>query len=590
MKNVNIVTLASVLLLAGQAQAGNTEMDSNANISSGDGNTLIGTDAGRSTIDENDNTFVGWQAGYYNRADDNVFVGAQAGYTNFLGTRNSFVGVRAGYGNVNGDDNTFFGTEAGYSNTSGSRNTFLGEESGHDTTEGDDNTFAGEDAGKYNVTGYRNTAVGNDALYGGTSPGATNNSWGNTVFGRDAGEDVDGGIRNTFIGSMAGVDVGGGNFNTFFGARTGEHTEHGNYNTFVGVLAGRDNNRTNQYDTSDRNTYLGVGSGSILREGSDNVVLGAFADFVAWTDSDADIESGFADGWGTSSGMPTLGDLGQGSSYNISRATIVGAAAVGSVSDVLVVGYNAEATLRAEGSIAIGTNTYVNHSNAVVIGDNASSHADNTVILGNDSTVSWEPYVDATTALGSSDYRFSDAVTETLTTLAADDSAASWTLAADNGADNGDSWQISAADNGDLSFNNNLDGSFVAKLTLANSGDIELAGDITLASDERLKTAIEPLTNGLQLIRLLEGKRYRWKPELHRDNDVHLGFIAQQIEAVVPELVLDNAEGIKSVNYVEVTPLLVNALQQLGAESDAIDAELSALNAEIEQLAQQVGL
>ena len=76
----------------------------------------------------------------------------------------------------------------------------------------------------------------------------------------------------------------------------------------------------------------------------------------------------------------------------------------------------------------------------------------------------------------------------------------------------------------------------------------------------------------------------------HHDDREHYGFVAQEVEAVLPELVTKNNEGIKSVNYVEVTPLLINALQQLNAESAAIDEELIQLEAEIERLAKQAGL
>jgi len=60
----------------------------------------------------------------------------------------------------------------------------------------------------------------------------------------------------------------------------------------------------------------------------------------------------------------------------------------------------------------------------------------------------------------------------------------------------------------------------------------------------------------------LRGINYRWKTDASSD-PLELGFIAQEVEQVVPELVYtDPDNGIKSMSYGNLTPLLVNAVQE----------------------------
>mgnify|MGYP003306334350 CR=1 FL=1 len=55
-----------------------------------------------------------------------------------------------------------------------------------------------------------------------------------------------------------------------------------------------------------------------------------------------------------------------------------------------------------------------------------------------------------------------------------------------------------------------------------------------------------------------------------------LGFLAQEVEDVLPELVSTDAEGTKSVNYVGVVPVLVEALKEERAARTALEARLDA--------------
>jgi len=83
----------------------------------------------------NNNTAVGYQAGYLNTGTNGTFLGYQAGYTsNATGSNtggNTCIGTQAGYGLTTGSYNTFIGVSngangAGYLITTGSKNTILG--------------------------------------------------------------------------------------------------------------------------------------------------------------------------------------------------------------------------------------------------------------------------------------------------------------------------------------------------------------------------------------------------------------------------------------------------------------------------------
>ena len=84
---------------------------------------------------------------------------------------------------------------------------------------------------------------------------------------------------------------------------------------------------------------------------------------------------------------------------------------------------------------------------------------------------------------------------------------------------------------------------------------------LTSPSDRRLKQEIVPLSDALHKIMALHPKSYYMK-DVHRTNQRQFGFIAQELEATVPELVYTKADDMKSVNYIQLIPWLTAALQE----------------------------
>jgi hypothetical protein len=95
-------------------------------------------------------------------------------------------------------------------------------------------------------------------------------------------------------------------------------------------------------------------------------------------------------------------------------------------------------------------------------------------------------------------------------------------------------------------------------------------------SDLRLKKNIRPLTETDSLERLyaLNPVQYEWRDEKIGAGPQY-GFIAQEVEKTWPELVLtaDDAQGTKSVNYMNLIAPLIEAVQQLKAGNDKLRTE-----------------
>ena len=108
------------------------------------------------------------------------------------------------------------------------------------------------------------------------------------------------------------------------------------------------------------------------------------------------------------------------------------------------------------------------------------------------------------------------------------------------------------------------------------NGNATLAGDLTINSDARLKDNIQPLGSTLDKLHQIEGKTYTFlKDEEHTPK---IGVLAQEVQAVFPELVTEGADGILSVNYQGLVPVLINAINEQ-------EAKIAALEAQNEQLA-----
>jgi uncharacterized small protein (DUF1192 family) len=114
--------------------------------------------------------------------------------------------------------------------------------------------------------------------------------------------------------------------------------------------------------------------------------------------------------------------------------------------------------------------------------------------------------------------------------------------------------------------------------------NVVYANQFLYRSDERLKKDIQPLHGTLDQVLSLQPVSFLWKdPTLATSTQI--GFIAQQVEKVVPQLVSTNpSTGMEAVDYARVTPLLVGSVQALNQKIDAQQQEIDQLKADIAAL------
>lgn len=101
--------------------------------------------------------------------------------------------------------------------------------------------------------------------------------------------------------------------------------------------------------------------------------------------------------------------------------------------------------------------------------------------------------------------------------------------------------------------------------------DSVTAPNVIGTSDESLKHNITDLENVDDLVARVKAVRFKWKAD---DTDA-IGFIAQQMEPLFPELVHTDGNGVKGFNYQAMTAVLVKALQSTNAKIDSIEERLA---------------
>lgn len=138
--------------------------------------------------------------------------------------------------------------------------------------------------------------------------------------------------------------------------------------------------------------------------------------------------------------------------------------------------------------------------------------------------------------------------------------------------------------NGSATSHIALDGNGSYVYLWGRDGQVDASGEMNASafnqtSDARLKKNVQTLTSGLAMVNQLRGVRYDWKDELKTGNRV--GFIAQEVEKVLPELVVTKKDGFKAVNYAEMSAVLVEAVKELSRQITELKRENSDLKAEL---------
>lgn len=96
-------------------------------------------------------------------------------------------------------------------------------------------------------------------------------------------------------------------------------------------------------------------------------------------------------------------------------------------------------------------------------------------------------------------------------------------------------------------------------------------------SDRTLKKDIKPISGALSKVLNLQGVSFKWRAT----DEPSYGFIAQDAEKVVPELVEISPDGTKTVAYGNFTAILVEAMKAQQKEIDSLQARVKALESSL---------
>jgi len=120
---------------------------------------------------------------------------------------------------------------------------------------------------------------------------------------------------------------------------------------------------------------------------------------------------------------------------------------------------------------------------------------------------------------------------------------------------------------------------------LAGTGTQDVQADasgnlVRITSDQRLKKEIADSPYGLAAVQALRPVTYRWRNEANMGSATEVGFVAQEVQAVIPEMVNEtHATGMLSVSYSKLTAVLTAAIKEQQTQIEALEARLAVLEA-----------
>ena len=488
--------------------------------------------------------------GYYAPIDDvngNVSIGVSA-MPATTGGQNTAVGDTALNASTTGSFNSAFGYGSLQANTQGGLNTAVGNAALLHNTTGSNNTGVGTDAMLSNVGGGNNTAVGELALY--TNASGSNNTAvgqsalssnlvsGNTAVGQNALSANTTGVQNVAVGTGSLAANTTASYNAALGYAALQANTTGTLNTAVGNAALIAN--TGGSD----NTAVGADALLANTGGANNTAVGELA---LYSNSNGIANTGLgAQALKTSGGNYNTG-VGYDAALNLTIGgynTAVGALALGGgaiTAENTAIGYSALSAGFGNNNIAIGylagsnvtsaNNTIsigsagLNQNGAVSIGDNATD-----IFLGGLGTGTLNtygtPYFPGIAAFGPTGTSLPVYVTSTTGQL-------SYHLSSRRYKDN-------IQDMGEIS-----------------SGLLRLR-PVTF----RYKTGVPPGP---------EQRQY--------------GLIAEEVAEIFPDLIARNRNGeVETLDYSELTPMLVNEVQKLNSQIVAKQNELQTQEQQIGSL------
>ena len=134
-------------------------------------------------------------------------------------------------------------------------------------------------------------------------------------------------------------------------------------------------------------------------------------------------------------------------------------------------------------------------------------------------------------------------------------------------------------------FNFYLDGA--VRGAISTAGTLTMGGDVIAygsPSDKRLKENIKPIESALDKVNKLQGVTFDWKdkekeydqfgkPHKLQEWKNDIGFIAQDVQKIIPELVRENGDGMLSMRHQGIAPILLEAIKELKQEIEELKSK-----------------
>ena len=379
----------------------------------------------------------------------------------------------------------------------------------------------------------------------------------NYSIGHNAGSSLTTGLYNTFLGYNAGVSNTTGSNNVFIGYESGQNNSAGVNNVFMGYKSGKENIGVGSF-TGDYNVFIGYQSGMSNGEGQSNV-------FIGESTGQANDEGRYNLFLGNKAGLNN-----QTGNFNCY---------LGSQS-----GYH---------NILGVNNTYVGYLCAY------NDSSSNNVFMGFRSAYNHTSGEKNFFAGGWSGYNNVDGAQNTLV----GDRAGYNNV---NGSGNvflGHQAGYYESDSNKLYIENSsttyplIYGEFDSDMLVINGNDSHNSSDFTFyvngtaggnlawnsGSDRNLKKNIETIPNALKKVMKLRGVNFEWKDKDCKEKGKRIGFIAQEVEEVIPEVI--NKDNDKySMQYAPVNALLVEAIKEQQELIDAMNDKMEIMQKQIDNL------
>jgi hypothetical protein len=599
------------------------------NNTTGSRNTAIGDRALRDNTTGNDNTASGIGALRSNTSgNNNTAIGQTALAGNTTGVDNTATGYFTLFFNTTGINNTANGSYALSNNTTGDSNTAVGLASLSNNTTGNHNTATGLSALSLNTTGIENTANGSVALL----LNSTGNY--NSAFGRLAMITNTTGSENSSFGTFSDV----ASVNLLNATAIGARAVVGASNSLVlgsinGVKGATSGVNVGIGTTTPLDKLHVVGNIRMVdgNQAAGKVLISDANGTASWQPNSATNAWGLAGNTATTPATNFIGTTDNQSlafrTNNIERMSILNTGNVG-------IGItNPSRNLQVTANSASTTNgqLYIQQSGAgdalMHIGNTGGRHynlgldtSENSFKIGTSATIATavtgstlmtllptgELGVGTTTPDRKLEISAAGAHYARITNIGSAEVGIEFKRTG-----GGSDWQV-RNDSGDLIFGQSNDDlvtvadvvrvggssftpvtdNFVQLGQTARRWTVVFATNgVIQTSDANDKKDMQPLTYGLEKIKNLRPISFQWKNDNIDKSSTHLGFIAQEVQHVLPEIVVNHEwkeipnspERVwektdkLGMKYTEIIPVLVKAIQEQQTQIEELKAKIEKL-------------